>query len=364
MTVITAARVFTPEGLIGPAVVEVEDDRIAAVTATTGPAPEVTLAPGFVDMQVNGMDDVDVSSATGDEWGRLDDLLAATGVTTWVPTIITAPLSDLEAAIARIETGMARPALGRPTIAGIHVEGPFLGGAPGAHPRQWLRGIDSRWLAALPDAVRLVTLGPELDGAIDAVRMLVEAGRIVSLGHSSASFDLAIAAADAGASMVTHVFNGMAALHHRAPGLLGAALTDDRFTVGLIADGVHVHHALLRLVFTAKTAARVALVTDAVAWRARRTGSVELRMVAGSPRLADGTLAGSALTMDRAITNIVGAGLPLSAALESASTTPARLLGLADRGRICAGARADMVTLDADFRVLSTWIGGQQVFGP
>lgn len=369
MTALVAGRVLTATGLTGPARVELDGERIAAVVALDGAdaveaeATGRTLAPGFIDLQVNGIDDTDVATADGEAWTRLDELVAAQGVTTWCPTLITAPLSTLDAAIGRIRLAMSRPPAGRPTIAGIHVEGPFLGGAPGAHPRQWLRPIDDRWLEALPEEVRIVTLAPELDGASGAVAALAARGTVVSLGHSAASFDLAQAAAAAGASMVTHVFNGMPPLHHRTPGLLGAALTDDRLRVGLIADGVHVHPALLPLVFAAKGAAGVALVTDAVAWRAERVGNVEVRMVAGTPRLADGTLAGSALAMDRAVANVVHAGIPLDAALTAASATPAAILGLADRGRIAPGLRADLVLLDAALEVRQTWVAGEQIAG-
>ena len=369
MTSIAAGRVLTAAGLTGPARVEIDGDRIAAVVPLDGPdaveaeATGRTLAPGFIDLQVNGIDDTDVATAAGDEWDRLDQLVAAQGVTTWCPTLITAPLSAIDAVIARIAAGMDRPGGGRPTIAGIHVEGPFLGGAPGAHPKQWLRPIDDRWLGDLPAAVRIVTLAPELDGAVAAVAALAARGTVVSLGHSAASFDLAEAATEAGASMVTHVFNGMPPLHHRTPGLLGAALTDARLRVGLIADGVHVHRALLPLVFAAKGPAGIALVTDSVAWRAEHVGNVEVRMVAGTPRLADGTLAGSALSMDRAVANVVAAGIPLDQALIAASTTPAAILGLDDRGVIEVGRRADLVLLDAALAVRQTWVAGQLIAG-
>jgi N-acetylglucosamine-6-phosphate deacetylase len=346
---ITATRVL---GFDGPAAVVVEDGRITAVEPVAS-APDVTLAPGFVDLQVNGVDDLDVAAARDADWDRFDDLLLPTGVTSWCPTLVTAPLGDMAERAARV------PA--RESIVGVHLEGPFLGGRPGAHPRDLLRPIDLDWLLALPSHVRIVTLAPELDGAPDAVRALVARGVTVSLGHSSASLEQVRACIDAGAGMVTHLFNGMPALHHREPGVVGAALTDDRVVAGLIADLVHVHPVAIEVAFRAKPA-RIALVTDAVAWRSARIGRIEITHDGSAPRLPDGTLAGSSLTMDAAVRNVVEhANVPLPAALVAASTTPAALLGLLDRGQIEAGRRADLVRLDADLQVRGVWSRGTEV---
>jgi N-acetylglucosamine-6-phosphate deacetylase len=234
------------------------------------------------------------------------------------------------------------------------MEGPFLGGAPGAHPVDLLQPLDGGWIAALPDVLRLMTLAPELDGACDVIEQLVGRGVVVSLGHSTATYEQAMAAIDAGATMVTHLFNGMGPLHHRQPGLIGAAMSDRRIYAGLIADLVHVHPAALAVAFAAKRADRIVLVTDAVAW----DGPID-----DAPRLPDGTLAGSCLTMNGAVANVVrAAGVPLVDAVRAASTTPADLMGAADRGRIEKGARADFALLDADFAVATTWIAGEIVY--
>jgi N-acetylglucosamine-6-phosphate deacetylase len=235
-------------------------------------------------------------------------------------------------------------------IAGAHLEGPFLGGAPGAHPLKFLRPPDLEWLERLPDIVNIVTLAPEPPGALDAIRLLSARGVLVSLGHSTATYEETVAAVDAGARLVTHCFNGMGALHHRAPGLVGAALTDDRLAVSLITDLVHVHSAAVSLVFRSKSATRVALVTDAVAWEGG----------GDAPRLADGTLMGSTLTADAAIRNVVQrCGVSLLDAVRAAATTPADLLGLSDRGRVEPGARADLVALNPDLTVQATWVQGR-----
>ncbi|HEU5150473.1 MAG TPA: amidohydrolase family protein [Iamia sp.] len=375
MTFLAASHVVTPMGVLSPGLVEMADGRIASVVPTTGPVPDRILAPGFVDLQVNGVDDVDVAAArTPADWDRLDELLAAQGTTTWLPTLVTAPLEAYADRIDRIAAAADRPGP-RPRIAGAHLEGPFLGGAHGAHPSALVRPPDVEWLAALPRTVRLVTLGAEVDGAIAAIGALAGRRTVVAVGHSSATLAQATEAVDAGARLVTHGFNAMAPLHHREPGLVGAFLTDDRVTVSLIADGVHVHPTALDVAFRCKPDGRVVLVTDAVAWRAGRVDSIGLAVrdagepASGAggraPRLPDGTLAGSSLTMDAAVGFVVQrVGVSLERAVRAASTTPAALLGLTDRGALAAGRHADVVALDpTSLRCTATWVAGEQIHG-
>jgi N-acetylglucosamine-6-phosphate deacetylase len=333
-------------GVDGPARIVVEAGRIVAVEPFRGRAPDRMIVPGFIDLQCNGIGDVHVATADGDDWERADELLLAGGVTTWCPTLVTAPLDAYPDRLARLEKAASRPGRGRPAIAGAHLEGPFLGGAPGAHRTDWLRPIDPGWLAALPDIVKVVTLAPELDGADAAIRLLDARGVLVSLGHSTAGEADVAEAEAAGARMVTHLFNGMAPFHHRDPGLAGATLTAPGLVAGLIADLVHVHPTALALAFLAKGPDAIALVSDAV--------------VDGAGRLPDGTLAGSTITLADAVRNVVQhAGVRWPDAVTAASTTPARLLGLADRGRIAPGHRADLVVLTPDFEVEATWIAGE-----
>jgi N-acetylglucosamine-6-phosphate deacetylase len=360
---LAAARVLAPQGLVECAAVDVEDGRIVGVEPVPGgtAVPDRTLAPGFVDLQVNGLDDVDVAEA-GERWPHLDRRLAAGGVTTWCPTLVSAAL---DAYPARLDAVAAadRPAAGRPAIAGVHLEGPFLGGRPGAHPVDLLRPLDLDWLTALPPVVRLVTLAPELEGAPEAVRLLRGKGVAVSLGHSVATPAQVAACVEAGATLVTHVFNGMPPLHHRDPGLAGSALLDDRLTACVIGDGVHVAPAAVALVFRCKPAGGVALVSDAIAWRVREHAGSPVTLVDGAARLPDGTLAGSAITLDAAVRTAVAAGVPLADALVAASATPAGAIGCTDRGRLVPGARADLVALGPDLAVQATWVAGEQVHG-
>ena len=360
---VTAARVLTPVGWHEHAEVVVDGGTIASVRALPRHVePEFdTVVPGFVDLQVNGVDDVDVASADGDDWDRIGGLLAAHGVTTWCPTLVTSPMHRYGPALERIAAAMHRttPA---PAIAGAHLEGPFLGGAPGAHPQALLQPIDLDWLAALPDHIALVTLAPELDRAPQAVRLLVDRGVLVSLGHSTPSADEIAAAVDAGARLVTHLFNGMSGLHHRSPGLAAHALTEPRLTSSLIADGVHVGTTMMRLAWQARPDG-IVLVTDAVAWRSGTVGSIGMEMRDGAPRLPDGTLAGSAVTMIEAVRRTVEVcDVPLDRAVAAASSRPAALLGLHDRGVIAPGRRADLVALDSNhadgLSVRQTWVAG------
>jgi N-acetylglucosamine-6-phosphate deacetylase len=346
---IAASTVVTPEALLTPGEVTIEGGVIVDVRPTTGPAPDRVLCPGFIDLQVNGHDDVHVANATGAAWDRMDEILVAQGVTSWCPTLVTAPLDAFAAPLAEITAAAARPpAPARPAILGAHLEGPFLGGAHGAHNPAWVRDLDMDWLASLPPVVKVITLGPELAGAAAAITALVARGVLVSLGHSNATYEQTIAGADAGARLVTHLFNGMTALHHRTPGILGAALSDDRLTPSLIADGVHVHPAALRAAARAKGAGGWVLVTDAVGWRDESGGRRGVEVVDGAPRLPNGTIAGSCLTMDAAVARMVfDAGIDLVDVVRAAATTPARLLGREqEQGAIAVGLRADLVALD------------------
>jgi N-acetylglucosamine-6-phosphate deacetylase len=292
------------------------------------------------------------------------------GVTSWLPTVVTAPPS------ARAHAMAALAAFDDPTAAvplGLHLEGPFL--APerrGAHDPSHL-ALPSRdvvaaegWAAAA--GVALVTLAPELPGALDVVRTLVARGVTVAAGHSSATAAQAAAALDAGVTYVTHLFNAMAPLHHREPGLAGVALTDERARVGLIADGIHVDPVVARLAARA-LGDRLSLVTDAVAALgagpgAGTLGSLGIEVAAAdlSVRLPDGTLAGSTLALDRAVRNAVAfAGLDLAAAVRAVTATPAAVLGLADRGVVAPGAVADLVLLTPEGEVVATVVGGRVV---
>lgn len=321
-------------------------------------APDVALlSPGFIDLQVNGHDDVDVATADATGWARLRRLVRGQGVTSWLPTLISAPPSVLARRL--VDGAWTTESGDGPDTLGLHLEGPYLGEALGAHPDLRHEPIDTAWLAELPSWVRLMTIGPERAGAPEAIARLTARGIVCSLGHTTADAARTEAAVEAGASLFTHAFNASGRLHHREPGALGVALSDDRLCVSLIADGIHVDPRVLRIAWRAKGPSRVVLVTDATAWRAGRLADAGVELVDGAPRLPDGTLAGSALRMDEAVRYCVGVvGVDLFDALAAASANPARVLGLDDRGSITPGRRADLVALTDDLQVERTWVAG------
>jgi N-acetylglucosamine-6-phosphate deacetylase len=363
VTSVLTSRGLCPPGPPTPGWLAVEDGLIVEVGRDAAPPGaedwgDAVLAPAYVDLQVNGVGDVDFATADRPAWDDAARTLARHGVAGYLATLVSAPLDDYDLPLDRLAAVMAGTESGRAAALGAHLEGPFLGDAPGAHRPELIRPVDLTWLEALldahPDVVRMVTLAPEADPAGTGIARLVDRGVLVALGHSRASDDDARAAAGAGARVVTHVFNGMGPLHHREPGLAGAALDDERLTPTLIADLVHVHPTVVRLVFAAAPA--VALVSDAVAVG----GGV--RAVDGAARLPDGRLAGATALLDDAVENVVRIGVALERAVASASTLPAALLGLADRGRLVAGARADVVALDpGTARRLGVWVAGERV---
>jgi N-acetylglucosamine-6-phosphate deacetylase len=365
---VSARSVVGVAGGSAPGVVTFSEGLITQVRPLgKGLAEFEILAPGFIDLQFNGCSSTDVATADGSDWDQIAANLSSHGVTTWCPTLVTASDDDIAAAIARIRSSATHEAASMPRIAGVHLEGPYIS-VLGAHRAEHARNsVDPSFAENLDPSVRIVTLAPEIRGATDAIAALRRRGVVVSLGHSACTAEQAHAAADAGASLVTHLGNAMGGFHHRSPGLLGAALADERLRVGLIADLEHVHHDVIRMAFAAKGPDGVVLVTDSVAVSAGTVGPVELEPHGGgaaAARLRDGTLAGSALTMDRAVSNcVVAAGVRLEDAVRSASTTPARALGLSDRGEIAPGLRADLVALawedrSKTLRVEAVWTGG------
>jgi N-acetylglucosamine-6-phosphate deacetylase len=325
------------------------------------------VAPGLIDMQVNGGFGVEV----GADPGALRDLarrLPERGVTAYLPTLISAPAAAYQQAFDAFAAAQVAPGA---RALGLHLEGPFLSPArKGAHPLAAIEQADDRLFDALlaSDLVRLMTLAPERPGSIVRIRRLRAREILVSLGHSDATLEEFAAGVDAGATMATHLYNAMSPFGHRAPGVIGAALTDDRVTVGLIADGIHGHPASLQLAFRAKGAARIVLVSDMMAAAGMPPGQYPLggRPVdvdATTARLADGTIAGAVATLDQGVRGMVRWTEATPAmALQMATETPARLLGLADRGRLAAGGIADLALFDSNLRLLETIIAGQTLY--
>jgi N-acetylglucosamine-6-phosphate deacetylase len=367
--VVAAPQVLTPGGLVADAAVSFDGGvvtEVGPVSRADVELPEGILAPGLIDLQVNGYLGVDFAEASSEEWREAAGRLAATGVTAFLPTLVTAPLADLVDGLR-----VCRAAMGGegPRILGMHVEGPFL--APeraGAHDASLFCDPTEPRLDALlePGTMALITLAPERSGSMAAIARLAEAGVLVSVGHSDATAEVVAEAASAGARKVTHLFNAQRGIHHREPGVAGQALADPRLGCGLILDGFHVADAVATIAFAA-AGGRIALVTDAIAATGMPPGMYELGgepviVRPGKPPMrADGTLAGANLRLDDAVARAVEIGVPPAVAVSAASRVPADLLRRPDLGRLEAGAAADLVWLDDGFRARATWVGGRLV---
>jgi N-acetylglucosamine-6-phosphate deacetylase len=350
------------------------DDEPGAGGTDAPPVPDApVIAPGFCDVHVHGFGGNDAMAGRRDLDGMARALLRR-GVTSFLPTAVTAPLDRLSsfADVVRAWIPAAPPDGAAPL--GFNLEGPFL--APerrGAHDGRFLLipdDVPRDRLEPLLDSLRVITVAPELPGAADLIEWLAGHGVTVSAGHSAAELDAARRAYAAGARSTTHLFNAMTGVDHRAPGLAVAALTSDDAYVELIADGNHVHPSLWPIVLRTKPSGRVLLVSDALppagtdATRGTIGGlEVEIRDER-CVLLGSNTLAGSVIALDAALRNLVQHGFPLPTAVAAASTNPAALLGAADRGRIVTGARADLVELSPDLRVQRVMRGGEWVPDP
>ena len=351
---ITCQQFFDGTDLHGPTrIVMANDGLIESLSNHAGACEFPVVSPGFVDVQMNGFDNVYVATASTDDLLQLDQTLLDRGTTSWLGTIVTAPLEKMSQSLASLHQSFLSGHV--QGFAGIHVEGPFLGAAPGAHPVQHIIACDLDWISRLVTSVRLVTVAPEQDDAIPAIRELRARNITVSLGHSRPTKTQFEDAVDAGASMVTHLFNGMSGVHHRDPGLAMWALTDGRISCGLIADGVHVQPDAIALAFKAAQS-RICLVSDSVSWRTLTGPRTGVQIRNGAPRLADDTLAGSCTPLSECVQRVVReCGVSLESALSSATSIPADLAGLADVGRIRTGHKADLVALDSELSVLKAW---------
>jgi N-acetylglucosamine-6-phosphate deacetylase len=375
MTVLANARVVTPAAVLEPGWVRIEDGRIAALGGDDPPADTLDLGgawvlPGFVDQHVHGGGGGAYTSGDPAEARAAAAFHRSHGTTTTLASLVTAEVDELE----RIVRALA-PLVGEGVIDGLHLEGPYLSPARrGAHDPALLRAPDRRALARLLDAgagtVRMVTVAPELPGGLDLVRQTVAAGAIAAIGHTDATYDEARAAFAAGARVATHLYNAMRELHHREPGPVAAALEDERVTIELINDGVHLHDAVAALAFATAGPARTALITDAMAAAGMPDGRYELgpmdvRVHDGVARLVDGgSIAGSTLTMDVALRRAVQVlGVPMVDAAHAAATTPARRHGL-PTGALEPGLDADLVVLDDSLAVTAVMVQGAWVAAP
>ena len=377
MPLIAAGTVVLERGVCRPGWVETSGTRITGCGAGAPPRPpdldlpDAVIVPGFVDIHVHGGGGATYTNGDVSEIQRAARFHRVHGTTTTLASLVTASSADLLAGV-RVLAESTREG----TVAGIHLEGPWLSAAHcGAHDHTQLRDptpaeIDTL-LAAGDGAIRMVTLAPERPGSDDAIARLVDAGVVVALGHTDASYEQTRHAIDRGATVGTHLFNAMRPLHHREPGPALALLEDARVTVELIADGVHVHPAVVNATVAATGAGRVALVTDATA--AAGVSDGEFRLGAVSVDVVDrvarvrgtSTIAGSTATMDQLFAAVAGLGADrdagLVAAVRMTSMTPARALGIDGVGELRVGAAANLVVLEADYRLSDVMAAGTWV---
>jgi len=383
MIAITAATLFTPQDRIDQPLLLVEDGIISQITTRKhreipGGRQVVdygnaVLAPGFIDIHVHGASGHDVMEASTEAMPCIEQSLAKHGVSAYLPTTVTAPLEATLAALSRLADSIERsakeiPGQQRSRPIGIHLEGPFI-----SHVRRGVHPVDNllrpsveifeRFWEASRGHIRVMTIAPELDGAFEVIAEAVSRGVCVSLGHSDATLEITRAAVDAGARHATHLFNAMRPLAHRDPGIVGEALINPHVSVEIIADGIHLDPAIVKLIVEAKRQDNVILITDGTAATGMPDGRYHLGTfefeVKDGVCLSEGKLAGSTLTMDRAIQNVMQfAEYDLQQALTLATSNPGRVTGPRNTGQLRVGGAADIVVLGPAGEVRNTIIAG------
>jgi N-acetylglucosamine-6-phosphate deacetylase len=383
-TVFTASRLYTPIDEIRNPLLVVEDGLVSEVTSRSAkeiPAKaflvdfgDAVLAPGFIDIHMHGGAGLDVMRASTADLPRLGKFLSTHGVTGYFPTTVAAPLEATYAALGRladaIEAGIANDTVVEARPLGIHLEGPFLSHKRrGVHPPEnlvapTLEIFDRLWQAAR-GYVRVLTIAPEIPGAMEVITEAAQRKVCVSIGHSDAEMPIAQNAVKAGATHATHTFNAMRPLDHRDPGIIGEVLTDDRITADIIVDGIHVSPPVVKLFLGAKGRERAVLITDAISATGMPDGRYQLGPIEVDVKdgkcTFNGSLAGSVLTMDRAVRNVTQfSSWSLRDAVRAATLNPSKAVGLSARhGVLTEGANADFVVMSPAGEVLKTIVGGR-----
>ncbi len=382
-TLLHVGRAFTPLTELPDAGILIRDGVIEAIGPRNGMslpsgANEINAtgkiaSPGFLDVHIHGAGGHDVMEGTPDALHTISKTIAAHGTTSFVATTVTARPEDICKAsegISRYIVTQHQAADLRAEILGIHFEGPFISPVRrGVHPVEWLKlpsaELLANFVAAAGGHARILTIAAELLGAIPCIDAARKSGMVVGIGHTDATCEQARAAFHHGAHHAIHMYNAMRPFSHRDPGIIGAVLTSPDVTAELIADGVHVEETAMRLLLQAKGAAGVILITDGISATGMpdgkyMLGSFEVTVTGGICRNAEGRLAGSTLTLDRALRNIVGLGTPVTDALRMLTLNPAKLLGIeSKKGSLRAGADADIVLLDEGLNVTQVWTSGR-----
>lgn len=379
---IHSGRALTPVAEIADAGILIREDVIEAIGPRSGMtlpagaqeirATDKTAIPGFLDVHIHGAGGHDVMEGNATALRAITRKVSEYGTTSLVATTVTASTDETLRAVAGIAGYIAHQhetEVPRAEVLGIHFEGPFISKQRrGVHPAEWIQLPSAetlgRFLKAAAGNARILTIAPEVLGAAPCIEAAREAGLVVSMGHTDATYEQARAAMARGARSATHVYNAMRPFSHRDPGVIGAVLTSPEVNAELIADGVHVEEAAMKLLLMAKGAAHVTLVSDGLSATGMpdgkyMLGTLEVIVSGGICRNAEGTLAGSTLTLDRALRNIVALGASLTDAVRMLTLNPATLLGIEfKKGSLRAGADADILLLDEGLRITNVWARG------
>jgi N-acetylglucosamine-6-phosphate deacetylase len=390
MIVLCAHRLYTPEQEIQSPLVFIEDGIISSISSREQKEiprhaevvdlvkdfADAILAPGFVDIHMHGGAGLDVMRASSSELPHLNQFLTQHGVTSYFPTTVAAPLDQTCAALERLADAIEAapsPSSGNGAVEalplGIHLEGPFLSHQRrGVHPPEYLveptLQVFERFWQAARGHVRMMTIAPELPGALEVIAEAARRNVLVSIGHSDAVLEAARAGVTAGARHATHTFNAMRPLDHRDPGILAEVLTDNQLTADIIVDGIHVMPEVVQLFLQAKGLDRAVLITDAMAAAGMPDGTYQLGPIQVEVKegkcTSEGRLAGSVLTMDRAVRNVTQfAGWSLRDAVRAATLNPSQAAGLGHHGQLTPGAEANLVVLSPEGKVLRTFVRGR-----
>ena len=377
--ILSGGKIYTETGVVNNGSLTLRDGKIVAIDSATKAASknfpaEYHIVPGFIDLHVHGARGHDVMDGSSQALTTISETLAAEGTTAFLATTMTADVAAIENALTTVRDFMQAAEKSGAAILGAHLEGPFIAASKMGAQRGdkiLLPDIElvKKWQELSGNHIRLVTLAPEFQNSIALIKYLRQQNIVASIGHTNATYAETMEAIAAGCTHATHLFNAMRGIHQREPGTVTAALLADTVTAELILDGVHLHPAIARLAYQVKGVDKIVLVTDAMRAKCLADGCYDLGgqevdVAAGEARLADGTLAGSVLTMPSALQNVLKfTGCELADALKMVAGNPAKVLGVYDRkGSLAVGKDADVVVLDDELNVVMTCRGGEVVF--
>lgn len=377
---ILARKIYTEEKIILDGVIVVEDGKISEIIEDKGMArvealydfSDLQVIPGLIDTHIHGANGYDTMGADFQSLNEISKFLVKNGITAFVPTTVTDEIKNIKQAVLNVKNCMGK--VEGAQILGSYIEGPYIGSKyRGAHPEKLIRNIEGKEIEALlataGHTVKTIALAPDKEKSLLAINYLHKQGVLVSMGHTNATYEQAEQAVLAGANIAVHIYNGMRGLHHREPGMVGAALVNDDIYTELIADFIHVHKATIEIVLRCKPQDKVVLISDAMQATGLpdgqyRLGTLDVIVKDGIVRTEDGSLAGSTITILKAVQGLISQmGVEPLQAVHMASLNPSKLLGLEKQiGSIKIGKQADLVVVDQNFEVFMTIIQGKMIY--